>query len=93
MNPCKECPHHELALSSGHHQKCIHPAIEDKQFEILALLMSGKNITITSKDANEEFKMIELNAHGVREGWCNWPIDFDPIWVEACGLRRLDEMK
>lgn len=29
----------------------------------------------------------KANAHGVRMGWCMWPLDFDPIWIESCPLR------
>jgi hypothetical protein len=25
-----------------------------------------------------------LNPHGVRNGWANWPLDYDPVWVEYC---------
>lgn len=25
-----------------------------------------------------------LNPHGVRSGWANWPINFDPMWVGDC---------
>ena len=28
---------------------------------------------------------VERNAHGVRNGWCAWPFNFDPIWIESCG--------
>ena len=27
---------------------------------------------------------VKLNPHGVRNGWCSWPINFDPIWVDEC---------
>lgn len=26
----------------------------------------------------------KLNEHGVKNGWCFYPINFDPIWVEYC---------
>lgn len=26
----------------------------------------------------------QKNPHGVRNGWCFWPLNFDPIWIEAC---------
>lgn len=29
-----------------------------------------------------------LNPHGVKMGWCEWPINFDPIWIESCQLRE-----
>lgn len=27
---------------------------------------------------------IKQNPHGVRNGWCLWPIEFDPLWIDAC---------
>lgn len=26
----------------------------------------------------------KLSLHGVKNGWCNWPLNFDPIWVTDC---------
>ena len=25
-----------------------------------------------------------MTPHGIRNGWANWPINFDPIWIEHC---------
>jgi hypothetical protein len=27
---------------------------------------------------------IELSKHGVMQGWCSWPYDFDPVWIDYC---------
>jgi hypothetical protein len=27
---------------------------------------------------------VEGDAHGVRRGWFNWPVDFDPVWLRSC---------
>ena len=27
---------------------------------------------------------IKLNLHGLRNGWANWPHNFDPVWLDAC---------
>jgi hypothetical protein len=27
---------------------------------------------------------IRLSEHGVLKGWCSWPYDFDPIWIDKC---------
>lgn len=29
-------------------------------------------------------KIPELSEHGIRNGWCMWPLNFDPIWVGPC---------
>ena len=30
--------------------------------------------------------LVKMNAHGVRNGWCNCPLNFDPMWIEECLL-------
>ncbi len=48
------------------------------------MYMLGK-FKFTKKNENgEEESAIKLNPHGVKNGWANWPIDFDPIWVDEC---------
>lgn len=27
---------------------------------------------------------VKVNAHGFRNGWAYWPLDFDPVWIESC---------
>jgi hypothetical protein len=27
---------------------------------------------------------VELDKAGVANGWANWPLEFDPIWVKTC---------
>ena len=29
-------------------------------------------------------KQPTLNPHGVRRGWSNFPLNFDPVWVGKC---------
>lgn len=36
-----------------------------------------------SQCANGEAKVVG-NAHGVRNGWFFWPINFDPVWLQNC---------
>lgn len=26
---------------------------------------------------------VEGNPYGIKNGWCNWPLDFDPVWIEC----------
>lgn len=32
---------------------------------------------------NPEAK-VGANAYGVAQGWCFWPINFDPLWIISC---------
>jgi hypothetical protein len=36
-----------------------------------------------SRCANGEAEVVG-NAHGVRNGWFFWPINFDPVWLQNC---------
>jgi hypothetical protein len=27
---------------------------------------------------------IDINPHGFRKGWANWPWNFDPVWIKNC---------
>ena len=27
---------------------------------------------------------IKINEHGKKNGWFNWPANFDPLWLENC---------
>lgn len=32
------------------------------------------------------FANLKLNPQGIRNGWCFWPVNFDPCWVEECNF-------
>jgi hypothetical protein len=27
---------------------------------------------------------VKGNSHGIKEGWFNWPLDYDPRWLLEC---------
>lgn len=73
---CYSCKHRQEVPGSAH-SMCICPTAQKNAFVALALLMKGVG---RKSPANG----VLLNEHGVRNGWANWPIDFDPVWVEQC---------
>ena len=42
----------------------------------------GKVKSLTAGDQT----LIDFNPYGVASGWCSWPVNFDPTWVDC----RLD---
>jgi hypothetical protein len=48
------------------------------------MLKTGYAMGAISLQDDEGNKAIELDQHGVDNGWAMWPIDFDPIWVKKC---------
>ena len=41
-------------------------------------------VAVTSHDIDWFKDMIEIDLHGLKNGWANYPIDFDPIWIKKC---------
>jgi len=41
-------------------------------------------IGLVSLKTDEDEEMIKINPHGRKNGWANWPLDFDPTWVSEC---------
>jgi hypothetical protein len=27
---------------------------------------------------------IVFDGYGIRHGWCQWPLNFDPVWIVHC---------
>jgi hypothetical protein len=47
---------------------------------MLELLLSTHQVRLTA----DEKDLVELNPNGISNGWANWPLDFDPVWVDSC---------
>lgn len=79
-NDCSLCPHSEKVVGSSHHIKCnAMPGLTGIVATISVI--SGEAQPITDKETGEV--TLKFNQHGVKNGWCTWPINFDPIWVEC----------
>lgn len=72
---CHECKHSKLAPFSGHHKECCHPILGDNLVKTIIILQPSILNGV-----------IKTNQHGVNNGWCNFPLDFDQIWIEDCKL-------
>lgn len=81
-NSCYGCKYRG-EIPGDSHSVCRHPktGMAGDLMEDLVAMLSDPAGTI-SKAATE--MGILLNAHGVRNGWCYWPANFDPIWVVQC---------
>lgn len=77
-NDCYECPYREQVPGSAH-SKC--KIIKN---DVIAISISMKVARgEVTKIANYEGHSIEFHPHGVANGWCMWPVNFDPVWVEC----------
>ena len=80
---CYKCIHKGTVPGSAH-LCCKHPEVEQGKnplAEIASILGGG---TIRSENGPGEKLGIKMDAHGVARGWCNWPYDFDPVWLIQC---------
>ena len=74
------------SLPGDTHSCCNHPAVQKEKnpfAEAMAIFASVGRVAPMSIPACEELN-IKANEHGIREGWFNWPYNFDPIWLENC---------
>ena len=93
---CYKCAYRG-SIPGNAHSKCLHPDIkvvtEDPIAEIFGMLGS-RGISATGMNLGNELSGtlgIKGNQHGINSGWFNWPINFDPVWLESCdGFEPID---
>lgn len=90
MGKCYECKYRGTVLGSVHSScKSLREICDNtKDVSLLELLIGSGSVqmTVTDSDSGKTEPIVSLNEHGVKNGWANWPIDFDPIWVDKCKL-------
>lgn len=80
-NICYKCIYRR-PISGDAHSKCVHPASgynNDPLSELLSIL--GKR---TSPPIPYNNLSIKGSSHGIKNGWFNFPYNFDPVWLENC---------
>lgn len=67
------------------HSCCKHPANAEllnnplaQMFGIIASVGRVAPVVVKTK------LIIKGHPTGIRRGWFNWPMNFDPIWLEFC---------
>lgn len=86
INLCYKCKHRGKVPGS-HHSSCNHPMVannkpQDSLAGIMAVFASvgrGPAVNVGTEKLN-----IKASAHGIKNGWFNWPFNFDPVWLENC---------
>jgi len=59
--------------------KAKHPSEPD-----VIKLETHLSIGLVELKGSDDEPLIRINPHGRKNGWANWPLDFDPIWVSEC---------
>jgi len=84
---CYECEYRGT-IPGDAHSCCNHPLVKKNKtinnplVELLQLFGSVGRVqpfTIAPKKMNMKF-----NEYGVKNNWCFFPFNFDPIWIENC---------
>ncbi len=80
-NPTPKCYGciHRGAVPGSAHSTCGHKVVQDPVVQMAGIL--GVLVNQTKWPI-----LPSLDPHGHRMGWANWPMDFDPIWIDSCGL-------
>lgn len=81
---CYKCKYREGLVGSAH-SKCMHHDVglitEDPACKIVGILASARGMSIPLPPNKLNIKG---NPHGIKKGWFNWPLNFDPVWLDAC---------
>jgi hypothetical protein len=83
------------------HSRCRHPLVEavtenaGALGELASLLASSRRAGVLQAsipfEAVRKAMGVKGNPHGIAEGWFQWPINFDPTWLESCNGRKEKE--
>lgn len=77
---CYQCPHRG-SLPGDAHSSCQHPVLShnavDRILAPMHLMMGVQSASMRALD-------LHADPYGVASGWCLWPLNFDPIWIDQC---------
>ena len=83
---CYNCVHRGASPGSAH-SSCNHPKVtaakDDPLKNIMAIFASVGRVGPVVAEEFLDLGVV-LDPHGVKNGWCNFPWDFDPIWIKSC---------
>lgn len=84
---CHKCIWSKKILGSINLSCCITKIIDPENPYGLACKIAKGEVNLVHKDTNEPMITICEQAKSLQAkslGWANWPIDFNPVWVEDC---------
>lgn len=90
---CYDCKYRG-SIPGDVHSCCKHPNLgnvtKDPLAGMMAIFASVGRVSpqMDIHAISKEFE-IKANIHGIRNGWFNWPWNFDPIWLENCNAFTL----
>lgn len=81
---CYTCQYKGSVIGSAH--SSCNFKITDPSYPFLALMVLKQN---EGKIVDHEGRIIlEVHSHGLKKGWGDWPINFDPVWINICKIYK-----
>ena len=85
---CYNCIHCGTIPGSAHKSCDALKTIDDTG--LLDMFFIRGMVELNNKSTGKP--MITFDQHGIDNGWCTWPIDFDPIWIESCDFFTVEQI-
>jgi len=91
---CYKCKFRGSVAGSAH-ICCEHPSVsEAKNDPMLAVMGIFASVgRVAPIMANSNKLNVKGNSHGIKNGWFNFPYNFDPVWLESCDGYKQKESK
>ncbi len=86
MKPnCYECEYRH-SVPGDAHSCCKHPSLGDIDGNPLAQMLGifASVGRVPPMQVGVDKLGIKANYHGIKNGWFNFPFNFDPVWLEEC---------
>lgn len=81
MSNCYSCKHRQN-VPGDCHSSCGHPVHQNGEMAMgiaMAIMIQDRSALAVIKDATG----LSFNPHGVQNGWCSFPMNYDPSWVQG----------
>jgi len=74
---CDTCSYVGPAMAGNCHNTCNSPVFKSENDKFVVLVNNIRGPRVGPR----------FSSHAAMNGWANWPLEFDPIWMESdCGL-------
>ena len=80
---CYKCKHRGT-IPGDAHSRCRHPSNGDSENPLLEMFAIFASVGRAPPMELDTGLNIQGNPHSIRNGWFNWPWNFDPVWLESC---------
>jgi hypothetical protein len=78
---------YQASIPGDCHITCKHPIVENNStalFSDIFRILGNRGGPRCALDSISKQMGIFGNKTGIKNGWFNWPFNFDPIWLERC---------